>query len=82
MQCVSICDSLSKRKNSELFLKQLITGDEKSVTYDKNMRCDVSRSGIRSWSKHGQALQEWDHGTTHDMATSHRSKRHIGTCYK
>ena len=29
MQSVPICDSLLKRNNSEPFLKQLITGDEK-----------------------------------------------------
>ena len=50
MQRVSICDSLLKRNNSELFLKQLITVDEKWVTSDKNVR-------KRSWSKHGQAPQ-------------------------
>ena len=50
MQRVTICDSLLKRNNSESFLKQLITDDEKWVTYNKNMR-------KRSWSKHGQAPQ-------------------------
>ena len=38
MQRVSTCNSLLKRNNSEPFLKQLITGDEKWVTYDKNVR--------------------------------------------
>lgn len=50
IQRVSICDSLLKRNNAEPFLKRLITGDEKWVTYDKNVR-------KRSWSKHGQASQ-------------------------
>ena len=50
MQRVSIIDSLLKRNNFEPFFKQLITGDEKWMTYDKNVR-------QRSWSKHGQAPQ-------------------------
>ena len=37
MQRVSICDSLLKRNNSKPFLKQLITGDEKWMIYDKNV---------------------------------------------
>ena len=50
MQRVSICNSLLRHNNSEPFLKQFITGDEKWVTYDKTVR-------KRSWSMHGQAPQ-------------------------
>ena len=48
MQRVCICDSLLQRNNSQPLLKHLITGDEKWVTYDKNVR-------KRSLKKHGQA---------------------------
>ncbi|KAJ0176797.1 hypothetical protein K1T71_007976 [Dendrolimus kikuchii] len=50
MNRVLICDSLLRRNETEPFLKKLITGDEKWITYDKNMR-------KRSWSKAGQASQ-------------------------
>ena len=50
MQRVSICESLLKHNNFKLFLKQLITSDEKLITYDKNVR-------KRPWSEHGQAPQ-------------------------
>ncbi|KAJ0177351.1 hypothetical protein K1T71_007360 [Dendrolimus kikuchii] len=47
---VLICDSLLRRNETVPFLKKLITGDEKWITYDKNVR-------KRSWSKAGQASQ-------------------------
>ncbi|KAJ0172464.1 hypothetical protein K1T71_011603 [Dendrolimus kikuchii] len=50
MNRVLICDSLLRRNETEPFLKKLITGDEKWITYDKNVR-------KRSWSKAGQASQ-------------------------
>jgi [histone H3]-lysine36 N-dimethyltransferase SETMAR len=50
MNRVLICDSLLRRNETESFLKKLITGDEKWITYDKNVR-------KRSWSKAGQASQ-------------------------
>ncbi|KAJ0177711.1 hypothetical protein K1T71_006584 [Dendrolimus kikuchii] len=50
MNRVLICDCLLRRNETEPFLKKLITGDEKWITYDKNVR-------KRSWSKAGQASQ-------------------------
>ncbi|KAJ0184081.1 hypothetical protein K1T71_000504 [Dendrolimus kikuchii] len=50
MNRVLICDSLLRRNETEPFLKKLITGDEKWITYDKNVR-------KRSWSKAGEASQ-------------------------
>ncbi|KAJ0181732.1 hypothetical protein K1T71_002454 [Dendrolimus kikuchii] len=50
MNRVLICDSLLRRNETVPFLKKLITGDEKWITYDKNLR-------KRSWSKAGQASQ-------------------------
>ena len=50
MDRVSICESLLKRHEIELFLKRMITGDEKWITYDNNVR-------KRSWSKLGEASQ-------------------------
>ncbi|KAJ0178580.1 hypothetical protein K1T71_005355 [Dendrolimus kikuchii] len=50
MNRVLICDSLLRRNETEPFLKKLITGDEKWITYDKNVR-------KRSWSKAGHASQ-------------------------
>ncbi|KAJ0176139.1 hypothetical protein K1T71_008313 [Dendrolimus kikuchii] len=50
MNRVLICDSLLRRNETEPFLKKLITGDEKWITYDKNVR-------KRSWSKASQASQ-------------------------
>ena len=38
MRRVSICVSLLKRNNFEPFLKHLITGEEKWMTYSKNVR--------------------------------------------
>ncbi|KAJ0180366.1 hypothetical protein K1T71_003770 [Dendrolimus kikuchii] len=37
MNRVPICDSLLRRNETEPFLKKLITGDEKWITYDKNV---------------------------------------------
>jgi len=50
MDRISICESLLKRNEIEPFLKRLITGDEKWITYDNNVR-------KRSWSKQGEASQ-------------------------
>jgi len=50
MDRISICESLLKRNEIEPFLKRLITGDEKWVTYDNNVR-------KRSWSKLDKATQ-------------------------
>lgn len=50
MDRISICESLLKRNKIEPFLKRLITGDEKWITYDNNVR-------KRSWSKRGEAPQ-------------------------
>ena len=48
MDRVSICESLLKRNGIEPFLKRMVTGDEKWITYDNNVR-------KRSWSKPGEA---------------------------
>ena len=50
MDRVSICESLLKRTEIEPFLKRMITGDEKWITYDNNVR-------KRSWSKPGETSQ-------------------------
>ncbi|GBP60125.1 Histone-lysine N-methyltransferase SETMAR [Eumeta japonica] len=50
MDRVLICDCLLKRDETEPFLKRLISGDEKWITYDKNVR-------HRSLSKGKQAPQ-------------------------
>ena len=50
MDRVSICESLLKRNEIEPFLKRIITGDEKWITYDNNVR-------KRSWSKSREASQ-------------------------
>ena len=50
MDRVSICKSLLKRNEIELFLQRMITDDEKWITYNNNMR-------KRSWSKPGEASQ-------------------------
>ena len=41
---IPICDSLLKRKVTDLFLKRIITSDEKWVVYDSVVR-------KRSWNK-------------------------------
>ena len=50
MDRFSICESLLKRNDIEPFLKRLITGDEKWITYDNNVR-------KRSWTKRNEAPQ-------------------------
>ncbi|KAJ0181486.1 hypothetical protein K1T71_003571 [Dendrolimus kikuchii] len=50
MNRVLICDPLLRRNETELFSKNLITGDEKWIMYDKNVR-------KKSWSTAGQASQ-------------------------
>lgn len=47
---ISICETLLKRNEIDPFLKRMITGDEKWVTYDNNVR-------KRSWSKAGERPQ-------------------------
>lgn len=50
IQRLSICDLLLKRNENDPFLKRLITGDEKWVTYD-----NVNRK--RSWCKKDESAQ-------------------------
>ncbi|XP_020298171.1 histone-lysine N-methyltransferase SETMAR-like, partial [Pseudomyrmex gracilis] len=50
MDRFSICESLLKRNDIEPFLKRLITGNEKWITYDNNVR-------KRSWTKRNEAPQ-------------------------
>ena len=50
MDRVLICESLLKRNEIGPFLERMITGDEKWITYDNNVR-------KRSWSKPGETLQ-------------------------
>ncbi|GFW53144.1 putative DD34D transposase [Trichonephila clavipes] len=47
---ISICEALAKRNEIDPFLKWIVTGDEKWVTYDNIVR-------KRSWSKCGEAAQ-------------------------
>ncbi|GFW30741.1 histone-lysine N-methyltransferase SETMAR [Trichonephila clavipes] len=47
---ISICEALAKRKKIDPFLKQMVTGDEKWVTYDNIVR-------KWSWSKRGEVAQ-------------------------
>jgi len=47
---ISICEYLLKRNEMEPFLKRMITGDEKWIRYDNNVR-------KRSWSKKDEAPQ-------------------------
>jgi len=51
MDRISICESLLKRNEIESFLKQLITGDKKWITYNNN---------VRKRSKQGEASQSQD----------------------
>ncbi|XP_035744177.1 histone-lysine N-methyltransferase SETMAR-like [Vespa mandarinia] len=51
MNRISICESLLKRNEIEPFLKRLITGDEKWIMYDNDVR-------KTSWSKQGLALNK------------------------
>ena len=50
MDRINICDSLLKRNEIEPFLKRMVTGDEKWIKYDNNVR-------KRSWCKGGEAQQ-------------------------
>ncbi|GFX94926.1 histone-lysine N-methyltransferase SETMAR [Trichonephila clavipes] len=50
MNRISICEALAKRNEIDLFLKWIVTGDEKWVTYYNIVR-------KRSWSKFGEAAQ-------------------------
>ncbi|GFW83697.1 hypothetical protein TNCV_668101 [Trichonephila clavipes] len=50
MDRISICKALANQKEIDPFLKRMVTGDEKRVTYDKIVR-------KRSWSKCGEAGQ-------------------------
>lgn len=50
MDRISICEALAKRNEIDPFLKRMVTGDEKWVTYDNIVR-------KRSWSKRGEAAQ-------------------------
>ena len=47
MDCISICDSLYKRNQKRLFLKQVVTGDGKWIVYN-----NVERK--RSWGKRNE----------------------------
>jgi len=49
MNWISICESLLKRNKIKLFLKRLITGNDKWIMYDNNVR--------KRWSKQGEAPQ-------------------------
>ena len=55
---ISICDSLLKRNETDLFLKGIITRDEKWVVYD-----NVVRS--RSWSKRNEPAQSTSKAVIH-----------------
>jgi len=50
MDRISICESLLNRNKIDPFLKRMITGDEKWITYD-----NVKRK--RSWSNHSEPAQ-------------------------
>ncbi|GFU43685.1 mariner transposase [Trichonephila clavipes] len=50
MDRISICDALAKRNEIDPFLKRMVTGDKKWVTYDNIVR-------KRSWSKYREASQ-------------------------
>lgn len=58
IQRMNICDMLLKRNQSNPFLKNLITGDEKWIVYD-----NVQRK--RSWSKSGETSQRISKPDTH-----------------
>ncbi|GFY10320.1 hypothetical protein TNCV_2629991 [Trichonephila clavipes] len=50
MDRISICEALAKRNEIDPFLRLIVTGDEKWVTYYNIVR-------KRSWSKSGEAAQ-------------------------
>jgi len=51
MDRINICDTLLKRNEIEPFLKRMITGDEKWITYDNLTR------KRKSWIKKGEKAQ-------------------------
>ena len=51
MDRISICEPLLKRNEIEPFLKRMITGDEKWITYNNSVQ-------KRSWLKPGEASQK------------------------
>ncbi|GBP34489.1 Histone-lysine N-methyltransferase SETMAR [Eumeta japonica] len=56
MNRILIWYSLLKRNKTEPFLKRLITGDEKWITYDKNKRnrsCSKSKQAVQIVTKSG-----------------------------
>ncbi|PRD17720.1 UNVERIFIED_CONTAM: mariner\T [Trichonephila clavipes] len=50
MDRISICEALAKRNEIYQFLKRMMTGEEKWITYGNIVR-------KRSWSKCGEAAQ-------------------------
>ncbi|GFW61441.1 mariner transposase [Trichonephila clavipes] len=50
MDRISICEALAKRNEIGPFLKRMVTGDEKLITY-------YNIVGKRSWSQCGEAAQ-------------------------
>ncbi|KAL0902444.1 hypothetical protein ABMA27_000309, partial [Loxostege sticticalis] len=54
MKRVLICYCLLRRNETEPFLKKLIIGDEKWITYDKNVRKDYGETRVNS--QQGDAL--------------------------
>ncbi|GFV89035.1 hypothetical protein TNCV_4912351 [Trichonephila clavipes] len=50
MDRISICEALIKRNEIDLFLKWMVTGDEKWITY-----CNIVQK--RLWSKCGEVAQ-------------------------
>ena len=55
---ISICDLLLKRNETDPFLKRIITGDEKWVVYDNEMR-------KRSWSNRDEPAQSTSKADIH-----------------
>ncbi|GFW68855.1 histone-lysine N-methyltransferase SETMAR [Trichonephila clavipes] len=49
---ISICEALDNRNEIDPFLKQMVTGDKKWITYYNIIR-------KRSWSKCGEQLKQW-----------------------
>ncbi|GFV64794.1 histone-lysine N-methyltransferase SETMAR [Trichonephila clavipes] len=50
MDRISICEAFAERNEIDRFLKRMVNGDKKGVTYD-----NIVRKG--SWSMHGEAAQ-------------------------
>ena len=55
---ISVCDSLMKRNETDLFLKPIITDDEKWVVYDNVVR-------KRLWSKRDEPAQSTSKADIH-----------------